>query len=157
MGQEESRPVDPNTPPQTLKKRDVNAVADLIKEGRVKRIVVLVSSQLRPGLAGHLDLWTSLLMLGTDRGWRINECRHPRFSIPRYRSLCEPCPIGSAISGSRLRHLLLSKQSSSILHSCPRASPGQLSPNRRSFIHSTAVRQRLAPQTLHAEYRWLGA
>lgn len=42
MGQEESKPIDESTPPQTLEKRDVASVAKYINEGKAKRIVVMV-------------------------------------------------------------------------------------------------------------------
>ena len=42
MGQEESRLVDENTPPQSLKKRDIQSVAEYINSGRAKRIVAMV-------------------------------------------------------------------------------------------------------------------
>ena len=42
MGQETSSPIDEHTPPQTLEKRDVASVAKYIKDGRAKRIVVMV-------------------------------------------------------------------------------------------------------------------
>ena len=47
MGQESSTPVDENTPPQTLHGRTLDAVASYIKEGRAKKIVVMVSLDLR--------------------------------------------------------------------------------------------------------------
>ena len=43
MGQESSSLIDEQTPPQTLKARSVEAVAKLIKDGRAKKIVVMVS------------------------------------------------------------------------------------------------------------------
>jgi hypothetical protein len=43
MGNEESRIVDADTPPQTLKARTVEALAQYIKDGRAKQIVVMVS------------------------------------------------------------------------------------------------------------------
>ncbi len=42
MGQEESRPVDESIHPQKLKKRDIESVANYIKDGRAKGIVVMV-------------------------------------------------------------------------------------------------------------------
>jgi NAD-dependent histone deacetylase SIR2 len=42
MGNEESRVVDSDTPPQTLKARTVDALAQYIKDGRAKQIVVMV-------------------------------------------------------------------------------------------------------------------
>ncbi len=42
MGQESSTLVDERTPPQTLKSRTVESVARLIKNGRAKKIVVMV-------------------------------------------------------------------------------------------------------------------
>jgi hypothetical protein len=42
MGNEESRVVDADTPPQTLEARTVEALAQYIKDGRAKRVVVMV-------------------------------------------------------------------------------------------------------------------
>jgi NAD-dependent histone deacetylase SIR2 len=42
MGNEESRVIDPDTPPQTLKARTVEALAQYINNGRAKQIVVMV-------------------------------------------------------------------------------------------------------------------
>ena len=42
MGQEESRLVDDNTPPQSLKRRDIQSVAEYINSGRAKQIVAMV-------------------------------------------------------------------------------------------------------------------
>ncbi|KAI1635969.1 NAD-dependent deacetylase sirtuin-2 [Biscogniauxia mediterranea] len=44
MGQEASQPVHPDTPPRTLSDRSLAAVADLIRSGRAKRIVVLTGA-----------------------------------------------------------------------------------------------------------------
>ena len=44
MGQEESRMVDEKTPPQTLKSRTLEAVAEYIRDGRARRIVVMVGA-----------------------------------------------------------------------------------------------------------------
>ncbi len=43
MGQESSTPIDETTPPQTLNDRSIEAVASYIKEGRAKKIVLMVS------------------------------------------------------------------------------------------------------------------
>lgn len=42
MGQETSSPIDESLPPKTLQERTLEAVATHIKEGHVKRIVVMV-------------------------------------------------------------------------------------------------------------------
>lgn len=42
MGQESSTPIDEHTPPEALEARTVDAVAEFIKEGRAKNIVVMV-------------------------------------------------------------------------------------------------------------------
>lgn len=42
MGQEASAPVDESVPPQTLKERSVEAIAQMIKDGRAKKVVVMV-------------------------------------------------------------------------------------------------------------------
>ncbi|KAK7739083.1 NAD-dependent protein deacetylase sirtuin-2 [Diatrype stigma] len=44
MGQQNSQLVDPSTPPLTLSERSLEAVAKLINDGRVKRIVVLTGA-----------------------------------------------------------------------------------------------------------------
>ncbi len=43
MGQESSTPVDESTPPQTLNVRSIEGIASYIKEGRAKKIVLMVS------------------------------------------------------------------------------------------------------------------
>lgn len=43
MGQESSVMVDDTVPPQTLKSRDLKGVADYIKSGKAKKIVIMVS------------------------------------------------------------------------------------------------------------------
>ena len=43
MGQESSTPIDDNIPSHTLKQRTLEAVAEYIKDGHAKKIVVLVS------------------------------------------------------------------------------------------------------------------
>jgi hypothetical protein len=53
MGQESSLLVDETTPPSTLKSRDLNGVADYIKSGKVKKIVVMVRITTHP-----LELYT---------------------------------------------------------------------------------------------------
>lgn len=42
MGQDESRVVDPDAPPQTLKARTLDALAQYIADGRARKIVVMV-------------------------------------------------------------------------------------------------------------------
>lgn len=44
MGQEQSSPVDENIPSQTLKDRSIDSVAQHIKDGSAKNIVVMVRS-----------------------------------------------------------------------------------------------------------------
>ncbi|KAF1979762.1 NAD-dependent deacetylase sirtuin-2 [Bimuria novae-zelandiae CBS 107.79] len=44
MGQDESHMVDENTPPETLKSRTLEAVAEYIKDGRARRIVVMTGA-----------------------------------------------------------------------------------------------------------------
>lgn len=49
MGQEQSATqVDETTPPRTLRDRTVGSVADFIKDGRAKKIVVMVGEILHP-------------------------------------------------------------------------------------------------------------
>jgi NAD-dependent histone deacetylase SIR2 len=52
MGQDESRVVDPSTPPQTLEARTLEALAQYIKDGRAQKIVVMVSLS----ATGRLDV-----------------------------------------------------------------------------------------------------
>jgi NAD-dependent histone deacetylase SIR2 len=48
MGQQESvQLVDEDTPPQRLKKRDIESVAKYINDGKAKRIVVMVCTPSR--------------------------------------------------------------------------------------------------------------
>ncbi|OTB17107.1 hypothetical protein K445DRAFT_316601 [Daldinia sp. EC12] len=44
MGQETSHLIDPDTPPETLSERSLRAVAQFIKDGRAKRIVVMTGA-----------------------------------------------------------------------------------------------------------------
>jgi hypothetical protein len=44
MGQEESSLLDPSVPPRTLSARSIDAVAEYIKSGKAKRIVVLTGA-----------------------------------------------------------------------------------------------------------------
>ncbi|XDG07528.1 hypothetical protein ABKA04_007143 [Annulohypoxylon sp. FPYF3050] len=44
MGQEQSSLIDPDTPPETLSERSLNAVAQLIKKGSAKKIVVMTGA-----------------------------------------------------------------------------------------------------------------
>lgn len=47
MGNESSTMVDESVPPETLKSRDLKGVADYVKSGRVKKIVVMVCNTFR--------------------------------------------------------------------------------------------------------------
>lgn len=44
MGQESSSPIDESIPPQTLKDRTLGSVAQFIRDGHAKNIVVMVGS-----------------------------------------------------------------------------------------------------------------
>jgi len=44
MGQDESRPIDESTPPRRLKSRTVEGLAEYIKSGKVKKIVVMTGA-----------------------------------------------------------------------------------------------------------------
>jgi NAD-dependent histone deacetylase SIR2 len=44
MGQDESRVIDPSAPPQTLKARTLEALAQYIKDGRAQKIVIMVGA-----------------------------------------------------------------------------------------------------------------
>lgn len=48
MGQEISVPVDDSTPSETLKARNIEAVADYVKAGRARNIVVMVGMPFLP-------------------------------------------------------------------------------------------------------------
>ena len=50
MGQDSSSPIDESTPPQMLRDRSIESVAQYIKEGRAKKIVVMVSRFVDGGL-----------------------------------------------------------------------------------------------------------
>lgn len=55
MGQGQSSPIDPDTPPSTLKDRSLAAVADLVKDGGVKSIVVLTGAGISTAAGSKLD------------------------------------------------------------------------------------------------------
>ena len=42
MGQDISSPIDESTPPETLTERSLDAVASLIRDGRARKVVVMV-------------------------------------------------------------------------------------------------------------------
>jgi NAD+-dependent protein deacetylase SIR2 len=44
MGQDESRPIDESTPPRRLKSRTLDGLAEYIKSGKVKKIVVMTGA-----------------------------------------------------------------------------------------------------------------
>ncbi|KAI4111003.1 MAG: hypothetical protein LQ339_001005 [Xanthoria mediterranea] len=64
MGQESSTPVDESTPPQTLNVRSIEGIASYIKEGRAKKIVLMVSLLLDPILMAY----SGLIMYETGAG-----------------------------------------------------------------------------------------
>ena len=90
MGQEQSSLIDDSTPPQTLKERSVESVATYIKQGRAKKIVVMVSpfSQERYNLELSNSGLIKSCIVWIVWGWHQHICWYSRFSIPRYRPLC---------------------------------------------------------------------
>jgi NAD-dependent histone deacetylase SIR2 len=44
MGQDESRPIDESTPPQTLTSRTIDGLTEFIKSGKVRKIVVMTGA-----------------------------------------------------------------------------------------------------------------
>lgn len=101
MGNEESRIVDPSTPPQTLNARSLEALAEYIKDGRAKQIVVMVSS------ASPYE--SSYYSPPQDRRRHKYLRRHTRLSLPRNRPVRQPRAPKTSIRRSRLRHIVLSK------------------------------------------------
>lgn len=90
MGNEESTLVDPSTRPFTLKQRTTEALAQYIKEGKAKKIVVLVSRVLAQRVIPadfHLD-WSR----------HLDVCRHPRLPITRDRAVRESRTVEVATS-----------------------------------------------------------
>jgi hypothetical protein len=98
MGNEESRVVDPDTPPQTLKARTVEALAQYIKDGRAKQIVVMVSSP--------AYITSSHSSPAQDRRRHQYIRRHTRLQITRNRTIRQPRAPEPPIRRSRLRHLV---------------------------------------------------
>lgn len=82
MGQEESTLVDESVPPETLTERSLSAVADYIKNGPKKRIVVLTGAGISTAAGSktsarpHYHAETLFLTCPTSS---------PRFSIPQDR------------------------------------------------------------------------
>ncbi|KAG4218789.1 hypothetical protein PC116_g32731 [Phytophthora cactorum] len=59
MGQETSHLIDPDTPPETLSERSLRAVAQFIKDGRAKRIVVMTGAGISTAAGSESDLFLS--------------------------------------------------------------------------------------------------
>lgn len=55
MGNENSSPIDPDTPPLTLKDRTLAAVAELVNNGGIKNIVVLTGAGLSTAAGSKWD------------------------------------------------------------------------------------------------------
>jgi hypothetical protein len=98
MGNEESRVVDPDTPPQTLKARTVEALAQYIKDGRAKQIVVMVSSP--------AYITSSHSSPTQDRRRHQYIRRHTRLQITRDGTIRQSRAPEPPIRRSRLRHLV---------------------------------------------------
>lgn len=62
MGQEESTLLDDSVPPQNLTARTLSAVADYIKSGKVKRIVVLTGAGISTAAGSTSDYHISVLL-----------------------------------------------------------------------------------------------
>jgi hypothetical protein len=99
MGNDESKVVDPSTPPQTLQSRTLESLAQYIKDGRARKIVVMVSL-LYTRLRSHIDL-----ELGRRRYQHIS--RYTRFQITRDGTVCEPRAIEPSLRRSGIRYIVL--------------------------------------------------
>lgn len=145
MGQEESRLIDEKTPPETLKSRTLEAVAEYIKDGRARRIVVMVGLSRAPSLRTTLTAYT-------DRCRHQHLGRHTRLSLARDRPLRKPPAPQSSLRRSRLRYWLLSRESPPLLHSCSGAVSRQLPTDHHPLLHNPAASERTPAETLHPEH-----
>ena len=86
MGQESSSPVDESIPPQTLKDRTLGSVAQFIRDGYAKNIVVMVGA-----LGSRLtDLGLTIRhFFAIGWCWYQHLCWNTRFSITRHRVICQ--------------------------------------------------------------------
>lgn len=145
MGNDESRMVDADTPPQTLTARTVEALAEYIKDGRAKQIVVMVR------LPGNTLTYMSLL--SSDRRRHKHIRRYTRLSVTRDRPVRQSRKAGPTLRRSRLRHILLSKQPLAVLHTCAGVISRQISTDHNSFLHLLIAQEGSVVEALHAEHR----
>lgn len=92
MGQDQSVPdVDEFTPPQSLSSRNLDGVAQYIKEGRARRIVVMVRILIFDVHAPYT------LLTYIDRRRHKHIRWNTRFQIARHGTLCQPGATQSTI------------------------------------------------------------
>ena len=101
MGQESSTPIDENTPPQTLNARSIEAVASYIREGRAKKIVLMVCLYALNEPYKCLTVYKTGAGISTAAG--IPDFRSPDTGI--YANLAKlDLPYPEAVFGSSFTH-----------------------------------------------------
>lgn len=148
MGQEESTFADARGPPETLQERSLEAVAEHIKSGDARRIVVLTGAGIstaagsksitpNPPHSVHIDAW-----LPHSSG----------LSIAKDGPVQQLGPFKTAIRRGRVRHCLLSQPSRAIL--CPRARiiPRKVSSDSFACLHCAPCPERAPSDAFYAEH-----
>jgi hypothetical protein len=149
MGNEESHVLDANTPPLTLKERTLEALAEYMTDGKARQIVVMV------GWYAYIEV--DLHSPRPDRRRHKHIGRHTRLPLARDGPLRQPRQAEAPVRRSRLRHLLLPREPSALLHPGAGAVPGQIPADHYTLVHISAAQEGLTAQALHAEHRLPGA